>query len=111
MKWGDAMADPKLLEHVTKTIVERFHPRRIILFGSHARGEARPDSDLDLFIEMESSRRPPERAIEVSFVFGLRPWPMDVVVYTPDEVKRLRRVRGTLLSIIEREGTVLYECA
>lgn len=105
------MADPKLLKQVTQTIVERFQPRRIILFGSHARGEARPDSDLDLFIEMESSRRPPERAIEVSSVFGLRSWPLDVVVYTPDEVKRLRRVRGTLLSTIEREGTVLYECA
>ncbi|HET8761619.1 MAG TPA: nucleotidyltransferase domain-containing protein [Nitrospiria bacterium] len=106
-----ATIDQKLLEKVTNTIVERFHPRRIILFGSRARGEARPDSDVDLFVEMESTRRPPERAIEVSSVFGLRPWPLDVVVYTPDEVKRLRRVRGTLLSVIEREGTVLYECA
>lgn len=106
-----ATIDQKLLEKVTNTIVERFHPRRIILFGSRARGEARPDSDVDLFVEMESTRRPPERTIEVSSVFGLRPWPLDVVVYTPDEVKRLRRVRGTLLSVIEREGTVLYECA
>lgn len=106
-----AAIDQNLLQKVTNTIVERFHPRRIILFGSRARGEARPDSDVDLFVEMESTRRPPERAIEVSSVFGLRPWPLDVVVYTPDEVKRLRRVRGTLLSIIEREGTVLYECA
>lgn len=103
------MTHAALLEHVTKTIVERFRPRRIMVFGSHARGEAGPDSDLDLFIEMDTPRRPPERAIEVSEAFGLRPWPMDIVVYTPEEVLRLRHVNGTLLSVIEKEGKVLYE--
>ncbi len=103
------MTQAALLEHVTKTIVERFRPKRIMVFGSHARGEAGPDSDLDLFIEMDSTRRLPDRAIEVSEAFGLRPWPMDIVVYTPEEVRRLRHVNGTLLSVIEREGRVLYE--
>lgn len=103
------MTQAALLEHVTKTLVERFRPKRIVLFGSHARGDAGPDSDLDLFVEMDTTLRPPERAIEVSEVFGLRPWPMDIVVYTPEEVHRLRGVRGTLLSIIEKEGKVLYE--
>jgi predicted nucleotidyltransferase len=103
------MTQAPLLDHVTKTIVERFHPKRIMVFGSHARGDAGPDSDLDLFIEMDTPLRPPDRAIEVSEVFGLRPWAMDIVVYTPDEVRRLRHVKGTLLSVIEKEGKVLYE--
>jgi len=103
------MTHAALLEQVTRTIVERFHPKRIVLFGSHARGDAGSDSDLDVFIEMQTSRRPPERAIEVSAAFGLRPWPLDVVVYTPEEVQRLRGVSGTLLSVIEKEGKVLYE--
>ncbi len=103
------MTQAELIKQVTQTIVERFHPKRIVLFGSYARGEARPESDLDLFIEMESPLRPPERAVEVSAAFGLRPWPLDVIVYTPDEVSRLRGMRGTLLSVIEREGRVLYE--
>jgi len=103
------MTQATLLEQVTRTIVERFHPKRIVLFGSHARGDAGTDSDLDVFIEMQTSRRPPERAIEVSAAFGLRPWPLDVVVYTPEEVQRLRGVSGTLLSVIEKEGKVLYE--
>jgi predicted nucleotidyltransferase len=103
------MTQAALLEHVTKTIVERFRPKRIMVFGSHARGNARPDSDLDLFIEMDTTSRPPERAIEVSEVFGLRSWPMDIVVYTPEEVRRMRKVNGTLLSVIEKEGKVLYE--
>jgi len=101
--------DRRQLEEIAATIVEKFKPVRVVLFGSHARGEARDDSDLDLFVEMETQHRPPERAIEVSAVFGLRPWPLDVVVYTPAEVRRLRRVRGTLLSVIEKEGVVLYE--
>lgn len=103
------MLHEPLLDHVTKTIVERFHPKRIMVFGSHARGDAGPDSDLDLFIEMDTPRRPPDRAIEVSEIFGLRSWPMDIVVYTPEEVRRLRHVNGTLLSVIEKEGKVLYE--
>lgn len=103
------MTQATLLEQVTRTIVEQFHPKRIVLFGSHARGDAGSDSDLDVFIEMQTSRRPPERAIEVSAAFGLRPWPLDVVVYTPEEVQRLRGVSGTLLSVIEKEGKVLYE--
>jgi predicted nucleotidyltransferase len=104
------MVDSELLTHITKTIVERFHPRRIILFGSQARGEARAESDLDIFIEMETVASPPERAMEVSSLFGLRPWSMDLVVYTPDEVEKLRGVSGTLLSLIEAEGKPLYEC-
>ena len=103
------MLHEPLLDHVTKTIVNRFHPKRIMVFGSHARGDAGPDSDLDLFLEMDTPCRPPDRAIEVSEVFGLRSWPMDIVVYTPEEVRRLRHVNGTLLSVIEKEGKVLYE--
>jgi len=101
--------DRKQLQDITSTILKKFKPKRVVLFGSHARGEAGEDSDLDLFVEMESDRRPPERAIEVSAVFGLRPWSLDVVVYTPAEVARLKKVPGTLLSIIEAEGEVLYE--
>ena len=103
------MIDSALIERITRTIVERFRPRRIVLFGSHARGDADPDSDLDLFIEMESDKRPPERTKEVSRAFGLRDWPMDIFVYTPEEAERFRKIRGTLASIVAAEGKVLYE--
>ncbi len=97
------------LRSITERIVERFRPRRVVLFGSRARGEAGPESDLDLFIEMETDRRPPERASDVAALFGMRSWPLDVVVYTPEEVERLRGVSGTLLALIEAEGQTLYE--
>ena len=103
------MIETSQIEQIAGRIVQEFQPKRIILFGSHARGQAGPDSDLDLFIEMETPHRPPERAIAVSSIFGLHPWPMDLLIYTPEEVGRLRGVSGTLLSVIEREGRVLYE--
>ncbi len=99
------------IEEITAAIVEKFNPRRIVLFGSHARGEDNPESDLDLFVEMETDLSPPDRSVQVSAILGLRPWSLDVVVYTPEEVNRLRNVRGTLLSIIEEEGRLLYERA
>src|SRR5438270_666544 len=101
--------DDKLIEHVTKTIVEKFHPRRIVLFGSHARGDAGPDSDLDLMIEMESRKSLPDRTLDIYSLFPERLWPMDVVVYTPEEVRRERGVIGTFISMIESESKTLYE--
>ena len=82
-----------------------------MLFGSYAAGNPGPDSDVDLFVEMETDKSPPQRAIEISAAFGLRSWPLDVVVYTPEEVARLSHINGTLLSVIEREGKTLYERA
>ena len=80
-----------------------------VLVGSHARGDAGPESDLDLFVEMESPLSPPRRAVQVDSAFGPRLWPLDVFVYTPQEVSRLKHMNGTLVSIVEREGVVLYE--
>ena len=107
----EPVVSAELVRDITQRIVEHLRPRRVVLFGSHARGEADPDSDLDLFVEMETDRRPPERAAEVAALFGLRRWSLDVVVYTPEEVRRLRDVPGTLLSLIEAEGQMLYERA
>lgn len=106
---GLKVIDDNFIQQITARIVERFNPRRVVLFGSRARGDAELDSDIDLFIEMESDKRPPERSIEISRLFGLRDWGMDVIVYTPGEVSRLRGIHGTLLSIIESEGKILYE--
>ena len=109
MKEDTVVVDAALLDRIVRTIVERFDPKRIILFGSRARGEADPESDIDLFIEMASAKRPPERIMEVSSAFGLHEWPMDIFVYTPEEMERFRKIRGTLASIVDAEGKVLYE--
>lgn len=99
------------VDSIVATIVARANPRRVVLFGSRARGSARADSDVDLFVEMETDRRPPDRIADLASLFPLHPWSLDLIVYTPDEVRRLAGVHGTLLSVIEAEGMVLFERA
>jgi predicted nucleotidyltransferase len=105
----DMLKNDARLNMIADRIVSAFHPRRIVLFGSRARGEARPDSDYDIFIEMETDKRPVERMREVSELFGLRDWAMDVIVHTADEVNRLKHMKGRVVYEIEREGLLLYE--
>lgn len=99
--------DENLIQEITRTIVERFHPRRIVLFGSHARGDAGPDSDLDLIVEMETSD-PLDQAYKIYRTFPLRDWAMDLIVYTPEKFRQDRGVIGTLPSMIEGEARILY---
>jgi uncharacterized protein len=108
---GLPVIDQRLIDDVVATIVDRFHPRRIVVFGSQARGAGGPDSDLDLMVEMESDLRPVERAIAVGDLFPDRRFPLDVVVYTPEEIARDTGVVGTLLSMIEGDGRTVYEQA
>jgi predicted nucleotidyltransferase len=102
------MIEPPI-DNITRTIVEAFHPRRIIMFGSRARGEARADSDLDLMVEMETSQPPAERIRMIDALFGLRRWPMDIIVYTPQEIEHQRGYRNSLIHRIESEGKVLHD--
>jgi uncharacterized protein len=103
------LVDARIIDHVTRSIVEHFHPERIILFGSQARGDARRDSDLDLCVIMETSERPVKRSIKVASIFPGRYWPMDIVVYTPREYEEWRQVKGFLIHTIATEGKVLYD--
>lgn len=50
-------SDGDLIERAARRIVAQFHPQRIVLFGSRARGESRPESDVDLFVEIETRDR------------------------------------------------------
>ncbi len=108
---GLRVIDQELIDEVVAAIVHRFHPKRITLFGSHARGDSGPDSDLDLMLEMDTPLRPIDRAVAVGSLFLDRDWPLDVVVYTPDEVAHGRRTFGNLLTMIEADARTLYEAA
>ena len=102
------MTEPPI-EEVVRKIVEAFQPRRIVMFGSRARGDTRPDSDLDLMVEMETPDPPERRVRAIDALFGLRRWAMDQLVYTPEEVEQQRQQRNSLIRVIESEGKVLYE--
>ena len=99
----------ELLKEVTERIVGALAPERVILFGSYAHGKPTPDSDVDLLIVMETEERPSKRRRAVSRLFRDRPFPMDIVVRTPAEMKQsMERVDPFIHDVLKR-GKVLYE--
>jgi len=103
------MVDEKTIQSIVETIATRLSPRRIILFGSYARGEAKPDSDLDLFVELDFPLPGRSRSSQIKRVFDPYPCPMDIVVYSPEEVAYWKQAPASLVASVLREGKVLYE--
>jgi len=93
---------------MVRRIVSRFHPERIILFGSHARGDARPDSDVDLLVVLPFSGSKHEKQMEIRLALRDIRIPMDIVVATPEEFLWRKEVPGTIERPAVREGKLLY---
>ena len=98
-----------VLDRVTDRIVQRFSPKKILLFGSYARGEPGPESDLDLLIVMEVEGSTRKKANEIDLLMGDHSIPMDFLVLTPEQYERQRKIIGTIVRQAEREGKVIYE--
>jgi predicted nucleotidyltransferase len=103
----------ELLREMTAAIVREIKPRQIILFGSHARGDARPDSDLDFLVvedgpfDAKRSRRAAmTRLSELLFDYFI---PMDFLVFTPEEIEKWKDAMNHVIAHALKEGKVLYE--
>lgn len=101
----------KVLDEVKHRIVPKFHPQRIILFGSYARGVYGPDSDIDLLIVMNVEGSTRQKANEIDMLMADRRIPMDFIVITPDQYERQKNIAGTMVRQVEREGIVIHEFA
>ena len=99
------------LAEITRRLVEVARPRKIILFGSRARDDGTPESDLDLLVIADSDQPRHRRAVPLYGALRDVIAPMDIVVYTPQEVEDWREVRQAFVTTAVREGRVLYEDA
>jgi predicted nucleotidyltransferase len=98
----------ELLQEVVCRIRSVGAPHAIVLFGSQARGDARPDSDLDLLIIEDSDLPRYKRAVPyLRALVGLFP-AKDVVVWTPGEVQEWAAVPHAFITTALREGKILY---
>jgi uncharacterized protein len=101
-------ADTDKIDEMVRRIAERFDPDQIILFGSHARGTARHDSDVDLLVVMPVTGSKRKTRIEIRCALHDIHVAKDIIVATPDEVERYRNIVGTIIRPALREGKILY---
>ena len=101
--------DDKLMTEIVRRIVAEACPQKVILFGSRSRGEARPDSDIDLLVISDDARSRAQRAADLYGVLSDIIIPMDVLVYRPEEIAEWQNVPQVFVTTAMREGRVLYE--
>lgn len=98
------------IENMARRIVERFHPEKIILFGSHARGLAGAGSDVDLLVVMPYQGTRFRMQAEIRLALRDFPVAKDIVVTTPEAFAWRREIPGTIERPAFIEGRVLHDC-
>lgn len=93
---------------MVRRIVKHFDPERIILFGSHACGDASPDSDVDLLVVMPVKGSKREKSVEIGVALHDIPVAIDVIVTKPEDFAWRKEFVSTIERPAVREGKVLY---
>ena len=98
----------KQIQEMVDRIVKQFDPEKIILFGSHARGDAGPDSDVDLLVVMPVAGSKRDKMVEIGVALHDIPLPKDIIVTTPEDFEWRKEIVGTIERPAVQEGKVLY---
>lgn len=99
----------RVIRRFARQVAERFHPDKIILFGSHAYGTPHADSDVDILVVMPA-RNQLDMAVKISIAID-PPFPLDIIVRTPKNMKWRLEEGDSFLREITSKGIVLYEKA
>jgi predicted nucleotidyltransferase len=99
----------RIIRRFARQVAEQFQPDKIILFGSYAHGQPHADSDVDILVVMPA-RNQLDQAVKIHQTI-LPPFPLDIIVRTPDNMKwRLEEGDSFLREVVDK-GKVLYEKA
>jgi len=102
------MVKRQQIQGFVKQVVARFHPQRIILFGSYAYGKPTPDSDVDLLVIMAHRGHPAMQAAEIRKAVRAG-FPMDLIVRSPREIRRRLDKGDFFIREIMERGQALHE--
>jgi predicted nucleotidyltransferase len=100
----------EIINRMVEKIKREYQPEKIILFGSYAWGKSSKHSDIDLFIIKDTTARRIDRAVEVRRILDDEnaEFPLDVLVYTPSEIKRRLEIEDDFIKDIIDKGKILY---
>lgn len=104
-----AMKKEKEIKKITEQIIKKYKPEKIILFGSYAWGKPGPDSDVDLFIIKKTTKKRWDRERELRLKIFPPILPIDLLIYTPKELKKRSESGDFFVNGIIGRGKVLYE--
>ena len=97
------------LPEITRRILSVSQPHKIILFGSYARGDFNPDSDLDLLVILENVDAPRAESNRLRRALRGLLVPVDIIVATPEQIERHADTIGLIYRSALIEGKVIYE--
>ena len=99
----------KTIDDVVNRLVECYQPDKVILYGSCSKsGILGKGSDVDLLVVKDTTRRLVDRLIEVESLLSDRTLPLDIMVYTPDEMRRLFSLGSPFIEEVLEKGRLLY---
>src|SRR5271155_785643 len=89
----------RVIRRFARQVAERFHPDKIILFGSYAYGTPHADSDVDILVIMPA-RNQLDQAVKISYTID-PPFPLDIVIRTPYAMRwRMKEGDSFLLEVM-----------
>lgn len=97
------------IRELSQKIVQAYQPEKIILFGSYAWGEPGPDSDVDLFVIKDTNENTREIARGIDRLLFPRPFPIDLIVYTPTQLERRKMIGDFFIKDILTKGKIIYD--
>jgi len=103
----DGRKNGKVLQDILARILTVTRPEKVIMFGSAARGDAGPDSDIDLLVIAKVAHRRKTAQMIYRKLIGVGA-PVDVIVVTPGDLRKYRNSVGTIFRAALREWKVIY---
>ncbi len=98
----------RTVKDITERLVEYYEPDRIILYGSYGTEKERENSDIDLLIIKKTEQYLIDRRIEAERILSDRLIPIDITIYTPEEVRYLFSVGSPFIEEVMEKGRLLY---
>jgi len=105
---GMQVSKKEEIKKFVEEIVKKFSPEKIILFGSYGYGRPDEESDVDLFVIMNTKKSSIAQEVEIRMEIE-RSFPLDLIVMTPEEIKKRIKQGDTFIQTILEKGEVLYE--